>query len=133
MMLEKQIFQRPLGEVWTETEKYWASRDPRELEHALRDPHHRMALVFRWYLGLSSRWSNSGEPGRELDYQIWCGPAMGAFNEWTHGTPLAAPENRHAAGVAEHLMQGAAYLYRVQHLRAQGVTLPASLSAYKPE
>ena len=91
-----------------------------------------MALVFRWYLGLSSRWSNSGEPGREMDYQIWCGPAMGAFNEWTQGTPLAAPENRRAADVAEQLLRGAAYLYRVQSLRSQGVTLPPVLAVYKP-
>ena len=29
---------------------------------AERDPKHKMALVFRWYLGLSSRWANAGEP-----------------------------------------------------------------------
>ncbi len=44
-----------------------------------------MALVFRWYLGQSSRWANAGEPTRKVDYQVWCGPAMGAFNEWTQG------------------------------------------------
>ena len=47
-----------------------------------------MALVFRWYLGLSSRWANAGEPTRKVDYQVWCGPAMGAFNEWTKGSFL---------------------------------------------
>ncbi len=26
-----------------------------------RDPKHKMALVFRWYLGLSSRWANAGD------------------------------------------------------------------------
>ena len=50
-----------------------------------------MALVFRWYLGLSSRWANAGEAGRQLDYQVWCGPAMGAFNEWAKGSFLEAP------------------------------------------
>lgn len=59
-----------------------------------------MALVFRWYLGLSSRWANAGEPGRQLDYQVWCGPAMGAFNEWVKGTPLEATANRTVVGVA---------------------------------
>lgn len=131
--LETQIFRKPLTTVWQETEAFFRERDPEQLERANQNPKRKMALVFRWYLGLSSRWSNSGEPGREMDYQIWCGPAMGAFNEWTRDTSLAAPENRHAADVAEHLMQGAAYLYRLQHLRAQGVTLPGSLSGYKPE
>ena len=53
-----------------------------------------MALVFRWYLGLSSRWANAGEPSRQLDYQVWCGPAMGAFNEWAKGSFLEQPQNR---------------------------------------
>ncbi|MCX6081727.1 MAG: PfaD family polyunsaturated fatty acid/polyketide biosynthesis protein [Chloroflexi bacterium] len=131
--LEKQIFRKPLDTVWQETEVFFRERDPEQLERAHQNPKRKMALVFRWYLGLSSRWSNSGEAGRELDYQIWCGPAMGAFNEWTQGTALSTPENRHAVDVAEHLMLGAAYLYRLQHLRIQGVSLPASLSTYKPE
>jgi len=131
--LEKQVFRKSLDTVWQETEAFFRERDPEQIERALQNPKRKMALVFRWYLGLSSRWSNSGEPGRELDYQIWCGPAMGAFNEWTRNTYLATPENRHAPDVAEQLMHGAAYLYRVQHLRAQGVTLPASLAVYKPE
>ncbi len=131
--LETQVFRKPLATVWQETEAFFRERDPEQLERANQNPKRKMALVFRWYLGLSSRWSNSGEVGREMDYQIWCGPSMGAFNEWTRDTYLAAPENRRAPEVAEHLMQGAAYLYRLQQLRAQGVTLPASLAAYKPE
>lgn len=130
--LESQIFRKPLNTVWQETEAFFTERDPEQLARAHQNPKRKMALVFRWYLGLSSRWSNSGEPGREMDYQIWCGPAMGAFNEWTRNTALALPENRHAADIAEHLMRGASYLYRVQHLRAQGVILPASLATYKP-
>ena len=131
--LETQVFRKPLATVWQETEAFFRERDPEQLERANQNPKRKMALVFRWYLGLSSRWSNSGEVGREMDYQIWCGPSMGAFNEWTQGTYLSAPENRRAPEVAEHLMRGAAYLYRLQHLRAQGVTLPASLATYKPE
>ena len=131
--LETQVFRKPMVSVWQETEAFFRERDPEQLERALQNPKRKMALVFRWYLGLSSRWSNSGESGREMDYQIWCGPAMGAFNEWTKDTYLAVPENRHAPDVAEHLMQGASYLYRLQHLRIQGVTLPASLATFKPE
>lgn len=131
--LETQVFRKPLAAVWQETEAFFRERDPEQLERASQNPKRKMALVFRWYLGLSSRWSNSGEPGREMDYQIWCGPAMGAFNEWTRNTALALPENRRAPEVAEHLMQGAAYLYRLQQLHAQGVTLPASLANYKPD
>ena len=33
----------------------------------------KMSLVFRWYLGLSSRWARQGEVSRKKDFQIWSG------------------------------------------------------------
>lgn len=131
--LERQIFRKPLETIWQETEAYFAERDPDQIRRALDNPKRRMALVFRWYLGLSSRWSNSGEPGREMDYQIWCGPAMGAFNDWVRGSYLEAPEARHVADVAQHMLTGAAYLYRIQQLRAYGIDVSTELGAYRPE
>jgi hypothetical protein len=86
-----------------------------------------MALVFRWYLGLATRWGITGEAGRELDYQIWCGPAMGAFNDWVRGSYLETPEHRYVADVAYQMMDGAAYLYRVQSLRLGGVRLTTAM------
>ncbi len=91
-----------------------------------------MALIFRWYLGLSSRWSNSGEKGREIDYQIWCGPAMGAFNDWVKGSYLAEPSNRRVVDIAHHIMTGAAFLYRLQNLKLQGLWMPAQYTHYYP-
>jgi PfaD family protein len=130
LKLERQVFRRSLEEVWEDAVRYFEERDPAQIAAAERDPRRRMALVFRWYLGLSSRWANSGEPGRELDYQVWCGPAMGAFNDWVRGSYLADPANRDVADVAEHLMTGAAYLARVSALDAQGVRLAADLRRY---
>ena len=92
-------------------------------ERAERDAKHKMALVFRAYLGLSSRWANAGEPSRVMDYQVWCGPAMGAFNEWTRGTFLEKPENRRAEVVALNLLYGAATHLRAHALRMQGIPL----------
>ena len=86
-----------------------------------------MALFFRWYLGLSSNWANAGNPERTSDYQIWCGPAMGAFNDWVKGTHLEKYEHRNAPEVAENIMQGAAYLYRINTLKIQGAKLPDSV------
>lgn len=131
--LEKQIFRRPMEDIWNDTVAYFMERDPEQIHRANQNPKRKMALIFRWYLGLSSRWSNTGEPGREPDYQIWCGPSMGAFNSWAAGTYLQAPENRHVADVAEQIMRGAAYLYRVQSLRIQGAELPAELYNYVPQ
>ena len=58
---------------------------------------------------------------------------MGAFNDWVKGTYLEAYQNREVADVAEQIMQGAAYMYRVQTLKMQGVEFPVELERYVPE
>ncbi len=131
--LEKQVFRRSLDEVWAETVKFFSERDPEQITRANQNPKRKMALVFRWYLGLSSRWSATGEKGRELDYQIWCGPSIGAFNDWTRGTYLAEPHNRKIVDVALHILTGAAYLSRIYSLRSVGIQVPARLASYYPQ
>ena len=131
--LETQTFKRDFNAIWEDTVKFFTERDPRQIERANRSPKDKMALVFRWYLGLSSRWSNNGEKGREMDYQIWCGPAIGPFNNWVRGTCLADPLKRGVAEINLQLLTGCAYLYRLRLLQAQGVLLqPHSLEHYAP-
>jgi trans-AT polyketide synthase/acyltransferase/oxidoreductase domain-containing protein len=130
--VEKQVFRRGLEDIWQDTVKFFEERDPEQIERANQNPKRKMALIFRWYLGLSSKWSNSGESGREMDYQIWCGPAMGTFNDWTRGTYLAEYQNRHVVDVGLHLMTGAAFLWRLQTLKMQGVMLPSVWEQYHP-
>ena len=84
------------------------------------DPRHKMALVFRFYLGQSSRWAIHGLADRRADFQIWCGPAMGAFNRWAKGSFLEDPAQRTAVQVARNLMEGAAVVTRATQLRAAG-------------
>lgn len=131
--LESSTFQRSFDDIWADCVTFFSQRDPKVLERAEKNPRDRMALVFRWYLGLSSRWSAQGVAGREMDYQIWCGPSMGAFNDWTRGTYLEHMENRHVADAALQILTGTAYLARVRQLEAQGITLPAELRRYRPE
>lgn len=130
--LEKQVFRKPLAQVWEETVTYLSQKNPEKLGKAVNNPKMKMALIFRWYLGLSSRWSNSGEKGREVDYQIWCGPAIGSFNDWLRGSYLSDPNNRRVVDVANHIMIGAAYLYRIQSLKIQGLQIPNYYTQYSP-
>ena len=102
------------------------------MERAEADPKHRMALVFRSYLGRSSTWAITGEPSRRLDYQIWCGPAMGAFNQWAKGSFLEKPENRRTVTVALNLLLGAAAATRAAWLHSQGIALPPNAGAMAP-
>jgi PfaD family protein len=132
VQLEKNVFRFPLEEVWRQTRDFFLQRDPAQVPKADADPKHKMALVFRWYLGQSSRWANAGVPDRRVDYQVWCGPAMGAFNEWTKGSFLEQPKNRHVVTVALNLMHGAALTQRFHLLRCQGVDLPEDWTRVRP-
>jgi trans-AT polyketide synthase/acyltransferase/oxidoreductase domain-containing protein len=130
--VEKDIFRMSLDEVWDETRAFWQKREPAELARAEADPKHQMALCFRWYLGLASRWAISGQEERRVDYQIWCGPAMGAFNAWVAGSFLEPPENRTVVQIARNLLEGAAVATRAQQLRSYGVPVPAAAFDFRP-
>jgi PfaD family protein len=130
--LEKTIFRAPIETIWDQTREFFRKRDPTQIEQAERDPKRKMALVFRWYLGMSSRWANSGEPTRTVDYQIWCGPAMAAFNDWVRGSFLEPPENRRVGTIALNILYGAAVLTRARIARTQGVNLPPEVPRLAP-
>ncbi|WP_329459552.1 PfaD family polyunsaturated fatty acid/polyketide biosynthesis protein [Streptomyces sp. NBC_01497] len=130
--IERDVLGASVDEVWQRTRAFWHQRDRSELTRAETDAKHRMALVFRWYLGNSSRWAITGESARRSDYQIWCGPAMGAFNQWAAGTFLAHPANRSVVQIALNLLEGAAVLTRAHQLRTYGVPLPDSAFTYTP-
>jgi len=130
--IEKKFFQRSFEEVWKDTVTFFEQRNPAQIARANRDPKQKMALIFRWYLGLSSRWAIQSTEGREMDYQVWCGPAMGAFNDWVRGSYLEDVENRCVVDVNLQILTGAAYLYRIRILEAQGIQLPQVLMTYRP-
>ena len=130
--VEKNFLKQSFADAWISTKNFFASRDPKQITRAEADPKHKMALVFRSYLGQSSRWANAGDPGRKIDYQVWCGPAMGAFNEWAKGSFLEPAKERRAVPIALNLLYGAAVCLRVQTLRSQGLRVPASWQNWRP-
>jgi PfaD family protein len=131
-IIERDIFRCSFQEEWEQTKNFFAQRDPKQIEIAENNPKHMMALVFRSYLGRSSTWAKSGDPSRKIDYQIWCGPSMGAFNQWAKGTFLEKRENRKTVTVAMNLMFGATVTTRVNWLRYQGITLPRRAGKFYP-
>ena len=77
-------------------------KDDEKIKRAEADPKLKMSLCFRWYLSKSSSWANNGLTDRALDYQVWCGPAMGAFNQFIKGTYMGPNVSVEAAkAVAE--------------------------------
>lgn len=130
--LEKTFFRERLSTVWDQTRRYFEVRDPRQVEKADADPKYKMALVFRWYLGQSPVWANRGESSRKIDYQIWCGPAMGAFNEWARGSFLEDVQQRKVVNVAFNILFGAAVLQRANQLKQQGSQFQFNSSMLAP-
>ncbi|CAL9585126.1 hypothetical protein SUDANB176_05118 [Streptomyces sp. enrichment culture] len=79
---------------------------------ATGDAKARMAAAFRTYLDRGFDLARRGEPGRRVDYLVYCGPAMGAFNAWVAGTDLASWQARDVDTVAERLLTETADLLR---------------------
>ncbi|RKG92166.1 PfaD family polyunsaturated fatty acid/polyketide biosynthesis protein, partial [Corallococcus sp. CA053C] len=106
--LQTKVFRRGFEDIWEETRQHYLRVDPDVVERAERDPRKKMALVFRWYFVHTSRLALSGSREQRTDYQIHCGPALGSFNQWVRGTPLASWRNRHVDAIAVKLMDATA-------------------------
>ena len=131
--IEEKFLLTGFENAWQSTLHFFESQgNSREIQRAQTDPKYKMALVFRSYLGQSSRWAINGVPQRKMDYQIWCGPSIGAFNQWVKGSFLEGHANRKTADVALNLLFGACLCTRASFLRAQGIELPLELTSFKP-
>jgi len=131
-VLEREVLHASLDEVWAQTVSFWRQRDPAQLARAAEDARHKMALIFRWYLGNSSRWAVEGDTSRRADYQLWAGPAVGAFNRWTAGSFLAEPGERTVTQIALNLLEGAAVVTRAHQARTYGVPVPPQAFTFVP-
>jgi trans-AT polyketide synthase/acyltransferase/oxidoreductase domain-containing protein len=106
--LQEKIFRCSFEEIWQDTRRYYAATSPEKLREAEADPKKKMALIFKSYFAQSTRFALEGQDDRRVDYQVHCGPAMGAFNAFVRGTDLELWRNRYVADIAERLMRGAA-------------------------
>ena len=131
-ILERDFFRKSFQDEWEQTRAFFARRDPRQIALGEKDSKHKMALVFRSYLGQSSVWAIQGDPSRKMDYQIWCGPSLGAFNQWVKGSFLEDPDRRDVTTVAMNLLVGACVAARAGWIRSQGVALPESSGRFAP-
>ena len=63
-----------------------------------------MLLVFKWYFAYTTDLAMRGDPAGRVDYQVHCGPALGAFNSWVKGTDLEDWRHRHADDIGRRLL-----------------------------
>lgn len=109
--IEDKFFGRSFEAVYDETKAYYEREDPSTLIKAEQSPKHKMALIFRWYFVHSMRLALKGDLSKRVDFQVHCGPALGAFNQWVKGTPMESWTHRHVDEIGLLLMrETAAYL-----------------------
>jgi trans-AT polyketide synthase/acyltransferase/oxidoreductase domain-containing protein len=131
-VIERDMLRSSFETAWQRTREYFECRDRSQIQRAEQNPRHKMALVFRSYLGQSSLWAKTGVADRKIDYQIWCGPAMGAFNAWVRGSCLESVDGRSIYPMAMNLLYGAARMMRIQWLHNQGLALPSDVTRFRP-
>ena len=120
-------FRRSFDDVWLETKNYYSRIQP-GFEKLELSPKKKMALIFKWYFIHTTRLAMRGVEEDRVNYQIQCGPALGAFNQWVKGTPLESWRNRSVADIAERVMQGAADIltHRYADMLRLGAATPSA-------
>jgi trans-AT polyketide synthase/acyltransferase/oxidoreductase domain-containing protein len=116
-LLETRYFKRSLDAVFDEVRRLYPGA---ELERAERLPKQRMSMVLRMYFRDSTRWALAGDLDHKVDFQIQCGPALGALNQWVADTTHADWRTRHVDTLAEMMMDETAALL-VRRLTAMRV------------
>ncbi|MBM0276216.1 ACP S-malonyltransferase [Micromonospora sp. STR1s_6] len=105
--IEQRYFKRSFDDVFELVRQYkggdWPAGDR-------LTPKQRMLAVFKWYFAYTSDLAMRGDPAGRVDYQVHCGPALGAFNSWVRGTELADWRHRHADDIGLRLLAGTSAL-----------------------
>lgn len=116
-LIQEKYFHRSFAEVYEECRRY----HPAEvIAQAELNPKKKMALVFRWYFGMTNRLALAGDATRKVDFQVHCGPALGGFNQWVRDTPMASWRARHVDEIGLKLMMETAKFLRERCMNLLG-------------
>lgn len=95
--IQERYFKRSFDSVYEELKNYYTAE---EISKAEKNPKYKMAMIFKWYFYYSTQSALAGDADSRVDYQVHCGPALGAFNQWIKGTIYEPWENRHVDDIA---------------------------------
>jgi trans-AT polyketide synthase/acyltransferase/oxidoreductase domain-containing protein len=114
--LQDRYFKRSFTEIYDEVKAYYPEA---EIEKAKKSPKTKMAMIFKWYFGYSTRLALKGNVDSQVDFQVHIGPALGAFNQWVKGTELENWRNRHVHEIALKLLNETAELLNQRYSNLQ--------------
>jgi len=105
--IQEKYFKCSFEKIFEDLKEYYS---PEAISKAENNSRHKMAMIFKWYINRSSQWALDGVKDRKIDFQIQCGPALGAFNQWVKGTELESWRNRHVDEIGVMIMKETAKL-----------------------
>lgn len=105
--IQERYFRKSFDEVYQEVKDHYPYQ---EIERAEGNPKQKMALVFKWYFNMSSSLALKGDINRIVDFQVPCGPALGAFTQWVKGSDLENWQNSYTDKIAKKIMTETAEL-----------------------
>lgn len=106
--IQEKYFKTSFEEVWT---RLLPAMSQENQARAERHDKYKMLLTFKWYFQYSWELAIAGSTENKVDYQVYCGPSMGAFNQWIKGSHWEADwRPRRVLLIAEKLMRETATL-----------------------
>ena len=106
-LLETHYFRKPLSKIYDECLEHYSQN---EVVKTQADSKAKMAMIFRAYFYYSQRSAFQGEIENLSNFQVQCGPALGAFNQWVINTDLESWRNRKVDIIAHRLLEATAEL-----------------------
>lgn len=103
--IQEKYFKRSFDSIYEELKRFYPAH---VIKKANDNPKNKMALIFKWYFYYSSIMALQGNTERKVDFQVHCGPALGAFNQWVKGTELEQWKNRHVDEIGLKLLSATA-------------------------
>lgn len=103
--IEDKYFRCSFDEVFEKCKKYYSDE---EILTAEKNPKQKMAIIFKWYLSHTAELAILGIKDEKMNFQISCGPALGAFNQWVKNTEFESWKKRFVAKIGFKLLVEAA-------------------------
>ncbi|MEH7055935.1 ACP S-malonyltransferase [Bacillus velezensis] len=108
IQLENDYFNKTVDEIYESL----IEKQPNLAQKAERNQKYKMLLLFKWYLQRGCLLALEGQEEQKVNFQVHCGPSLGAFNHWVKGTDLESWRNRHVDDIGEKLMNETESLLR---------------------
>lgn len=106
--IQERYFKRSFKEILGEIRE---KAQPEEWAKIEANPKYQMNQVIRRYYSDTTQWALSGNMDHKVDFQIHCGPALGALNQWLKGSELEDWRHRNVDTLAKRLLSETADLY----------------------